>query len=273
MWDYLDCLSEHGATAGQANGLQLHLALVDAIDPSRPISDYYRRHPWREDGGYLRALVEVCRQCCRELPSFQMVRPILVREAMRANVQAINHELDPAIREGALREWVAREFSAGHDVEWFELAAAGGAGLAIYALFALAAEPVCSETDVTRAYHAYFPWTSAIATMLDSYVDGAEDAANGDHRYVAYYRQPECATQRIDQLTRRCLYEARGLRNGERHILIAACMVAMYLSKDSAHTRAMRATTRRLVGAGGSLTKVLLPILRLWRIVYAQRST
>ncbi len=273
MWDYLDCLSEHGATAGQANGLQLHLALVDAIDPSRPISDYYRRHPWREDGGYLRALVEVCRQCCRELPSFQMVRPILVREAMRANVQAINHELDPAIREGALREWVAREFSAGHDVEWFELAAAGGAGLAIYALFALAAEPVCSETDVTRAYHAYFPWTSAIATMLDSYVNGAEDAANGDHRYVAYYRQPECATQRIDQLTRRCLYEARGLRNGERHILIAACMVAMYLSKDSAHTRAMRATTRRLVGAGGSLTKVLLPILRLWRIVYAQRST
>ncbi len=198
---------------------------------------------------------------------------MLVREAMRANVQAINHELDPASRETDLRKWVAREFPAQHEVQWFELAAAGGAGLAIYALFALAAEPACRDTDVIRAYHAYFPWTSAIATMLDSFVDQVEDIANGDHCYVAYYETPALAAQRIDQLIRRCLHEARGLPNGERHIVIAACMIAMYLSKDSAHTEEMRARTRRLVSAGGSLTKLLLPILRLWRIAYAQRST
>jgi hypothetical protein len=33
----------------------------------------------------------------------------------------------------------------------------------------------------------------------------------------------------------------------------------------------MRASTDRLAAAGGSLTKVLLPILRLWRAAYAQR--
>ena len=277
MWDFLDCVSESGAGTGQTNGLQLHLALVEALDPGRPTSDYYRHHPWREDGGYLHTLVAECRHCCRELPSFQVIRPVLVREATRANVQAINHELDPARREIGLREWVAREFPgdelpADRAVSWFELTAAGGAGLTIYALFALAAEPACSETDVARAYHAYFPWTSAIATMLDSYVDEPEDTANGDHRYVAYYSGPEPATRRIDQLIRRCLDEARGLKNGERHILVAACMIAMYLSKDSAHTTRMRANTRRLVTAGGSLTKVLIPILRLWRIAYAQRS-
>lgn len=273
MWDFLDCASERGAVAGQANGLQLHLALVDAIDPDRPISDYYRHHPWREDGGYLRALVQACRRCCRELPSFQTVRPVLVREATRANVQAFNHELDPAIREKSLRAWVAREYPAGHEVQWFELAAAGGAGLAIYALFALAADPTCSETDVTYAYRAYFPWTSAIATMLDSYVDAAEDAVNGDHSYVAHYPTPELATQRIDRLIRRCFHEARGLENGEGHTLLAACMVAMYLSKDSARTEETRARTRCLVSAGGSLTRLLLPILRIWRIVFGQRST
>lgn len=273
MWDFLDCVSEHGAGAGQANGLQLHLALVDALDPSRPISDYYRHHPWHEDGGYLRALVQSCRQCCRDLPSFQMVRPVLVREAMRANVQAINHELDPANREKALREWIAREFPPGHEVEWFELAAAAGAGLAIYALFALAVEPTCSDTDIAQAYHAYFPWTSATATMLDSYVDVAEDTISDDHCYVAYYVGPELATQRIGRLIERCLYEAHSLKNGEGHILIAACMIAMYLSKDSARTTEMRARTRCLISAGGSLTKVLLPILRIWRIAFAQRST
>ncbi len=53
--------------------------------------------------------------------------------------------------------------------------------------------------------------------------------------------------------------------------MIVACMVAMYLSKDSAHTEVMRTTTRGLVRAGGSLTRLLLPILRLWRIAYAQQ--
>jgi len=46
----------------------------------------------------------------------------------------------------------------------------------------------------------------------------------------------------------------------------------MYLSKNSAHTDQMSQTTREIVRAGGSLTRLLLPILRLWRIVYDQRG-
>jgi hypothetical protein len=46
----------------------------------------------------------------------------------------------------------------------------------------------------------------------------------------------------------------------------------MYLSKDSARTEALRASTASFIAAGGALTGVLLPILRLWRIAYAQRS-
>ncbi len=273
MWDYLDCVSESGASAGQANGLQLHRALADALDPSRPLSDYYGLHPWHNDGGYLRSLVEACRHCCRELPSFERVRPVLVREATRAGVQAINHDLDPTARQTALEAWAGHEYPGEQEVTWFELTGAAGAGLAIYALFALAAEPACSDTDVERAYHAYFPWTSALATMLDSFVDQAEDLANGDHCYVAYYQTPEQATERIAQILRRCLQETHALRNSERHTLIAACMVAMYLSKDSARSRALRAPTASLLRAGGQLSRFLLPILRLWRISNAQRST
>src|ERR1700722_431100 len=56
IWDFLDTVNEHGSGAGTDNGLQLHTALVEALDPALPISDYYRYHPWREDGGYLRRL-------------------------------------------------------------------------------------------------------------------------------------------------------------------------------------------------------------------------
>jgi tetraprenyl-beta-curcumene synthase len=273
MWDFLDSANEHGAAAGQANGLRLHEALVDALDPSYPISGYYSHHPWCEDSGYLRALVGACRDHFVQLPSSERVRAVVVREARRANVQAINHDLNGVRRAASLRAWVAREFPSRQDATWYELAGAAGAGLSIYALIVLAAEPACTDADIDRAYNAYFPWTSAVATMLDSHVDRAEDVAAGDHVYVAHYPTPELAIQGIRRLVRRALVQTRSLDNCERHVLVIACMVAMYLSKDSARCEAMRSATRTLAKAGGSLTRLLLPVLRLWRTLYKQRMS
>jgi tetraprenyl-beta-curcumene synthase len=271
IWDFLDGVNERGAAAGLTNGRQLHLALVDALDPTRPTSDYYRHHPWHDDGGYLRTLVEVCRENCRKLPSYWAVRPLLVREAVRAQVLAINHDLVAARRDADLHEWAAREFPNTSEAAWFELTGAASASLTVHALLALAAEPEYDEEVLARTCAAYFPWISAATTMLDSYVDQVEDVANGDHSYVSHYSTPQLQT-RIRELVERCLEEARSLQEGERHTVIAACMVAMYLSKDSAHTEALRATTKSFVQAGGSLTRLLLPILRLWRIANAQRG-
>jgi tetraprenyl-beta-curcumene synthase len=273
IWDFLDSVNERGAAAGQINGRQLHIALIDALDPSRPISDYYRHNPWCEDGGYLRALVGVCRECCARLPSYERVRQLVVREAIRGQVCAINHDLDPLRRDTMLEAWAKREFPRGHEASWFELSAAASTDLTIFALLALASEPVCSDSEIALIRNAYFPWTSGLAALLDSYVDQVEDAANGDHSYIAHYPTPELASKSVRLLIRRCLHETRALENGEKHMLIATSMFAMYLSKDSALTPAMRESTKRILAAGGSLTRVLHPILRLWRTAYAQRST
>ena len=48
------------------------------------------------------------------------------------------------------------------------------------------------------------------------------------------------------RLIRRSLREAETLGDGERHVLLIACMVAMYLSKDSARLKDSRARTRSL---------------------------
>jgi len=271
VWDFLDGVNECGAAAGQVNGRQLHLALLDALDLTRPISDYYRHHQCESDGGYLRILVEACRESCRKLPSYWTIRPLLVREAIRAQVLAVNHDLDPALRDAGLQKWAAATFPESTEASWFELSGAASASLTIHALLALGAEPGCSDERLGRTCAAYFPWISAATTMLDSYVDRTEDLANGDHSYVSHYPAPQLAAARICELIERSLKEARSLRDGERHKVIVACMVAMYLSKDSAHTDAMSGTTKSLVRAGGSLTRLLLPILRLWRIANAQQ--
>lgn len=272
IWDFLDSVSERGAGAGENNGLQLHRAILESIDAEGPVSDYYRYHPWKDDGGYLVALVETCRALCRSLPSYPLVRPMLVREASRALVQGLNHTPDPNQREASLRGWAQTEFPGEGMVDWFELTGAASAPLVIHVLLALAAEARCSRADVDAAYAAYFPWVSLTTVMLDSYVDQQEDAAAGNHSYIAHYRDEEAALCRLEESIRRSAQGVVQLRGGYRHAVVVACMVAMYLSKDSARAPELHETTRRLARSGGSLTRLLLPILRVWRIRYAQQS-
>jgi tetraprenyl-beta-curcumene synthase len=272
IWDFLDCVNERAAEEGTVNGRQLHLALIEALDPGAPMSDYYRYNPWCDDGGYLRMLVESCRTSCAALPSYGRVRALVLREARRAQVLALNHETDPVGRDESLKEWAASEFSPRHPLSWFELSSASSASLTVLAFLALASQRTCTEMDVERACAAYCPWISGAATMLDSFVDQAEDEVSGDHRYVAHYATKAVAKERVDRLVMRSAAEARRLRNGHRHAVIAACMVAMYLSKDSARTPDMRASTASIVRSGGSLTRLLLPILRAWRIAFAQQG-
>lgn len=272
IWDFLDNVSERGAHVGQHNSRQLHLAIVDSLDPARPVADYYRYHPWQDDGGYLRMLVQACRIGVERLPSYSIVRATAIREARRAAVQSINHETEPRRRDRELQAWARREYPGRQFVHWFELSAAASASLVIHALLALAATPRASERQVADTYAVYFPWVSLAVVMLDSYADQQEDAVNGAHSYFAHYASNEQAVARLRESIVESARGALRLPNGERHAVVVACMTAMYLSKDSARSPELEATTRELVRAGGSLTRLLLPILRTWRIRYRQQS-
>ncbi|HEV3047060.1 MAG TPA: DUF2600 family protein [Solirubrobacteraceae bacterium] len=277
--DYLDCVSERGAGRGIANGQQLHLALEDALDPDAPLRDYYRFHHCGRDGGYLLALVHSCRAGCAELPSYEAVKPHIARAAALSRVLAHNHEPDPALRERRLTEWVGSHWPTLADetgaASWFERAAGASAWLTVLAMLALAAEPRHSahvEQAAQATYDAYLRWIAPAGAMLDSYGDIAEDRAHGDHSYIAHYPDTQQAVARVGELVRRSRHSARALSDGPRHWLVAACMIAFYLSKDSVRTPAMRAGTRELARAGGPLVRTLLPVLRLWRLAYGQRS-
>ncbi len=271
-WDFLDEVSERGASAGEANGRELYSALFDALDVGGAVSEYYRFHPWSDDGGYLAALVDTCRAGCERLPRYEEVRPMLRRETTRALVLGVNHGRDPAGRDARLRGWAEREYASQQEASWFELTSAASASLTVHAILALAAESRCEWGEVVGAYCAYFPWISALGTMLDSYVDRAEDLAAGNHSYIDHYPTGDAGLRRVGELVDRSAREARSLRNGYRHGVIVACMVAMYLSKDSARAPSMRVGTRRLVREGGALPALLLPVLRMWRIAYEQHS-
>ena len=300
--DYLDCVSERGAERGIANGRQLHLALVEALEPSTPMSDYYRYHSSREDGGYARALVSRCRAGCERLPSYEAVKPLLMRAAGHSGVLGLNHEPDPARRDQALKAWADDQISADQvgdlpaedeiladptvrpgragnlNHKWYERSAGSSAWVAVLAMLALAAEPGrgidggLRSVEAVRTYNAYTQWIAPAGAMLDSFADIADDRASGDHSYVAHYPSIEVATDRIGELVRESRSAARALPGGARHSVVLSAMVAFFLSKDSVRAPELRPSARELSRAGGPLVELLLPVLRLWRTAYGQRS-
>jgi tetraprenyl-beta-curcumene synthase len=271
--DFLDCTSERAAHAGTKNGRQLHRALIEALDPDLDVSDYYRYHLWDQDGGYVRALVDSCREICVRLPSYEAARPFLHHAAGLTQVLALNHETDPARRDGLLRSWAAEHYPGDGRLSWFEWTGGASAWLTVFALLALAAEPDRDARQAQETYAVYLPWISLTGTMLDSYGDIAEDEADATHSYIAHYGSSSIAATRIAEIMRRSLDGAASLRDGERHLVIASCMIAMYLSKDSVRTPDTRTLTLGLTLAAGPLTRLLMPVLRAWRLLYRQRAT
>jgi len=264
MWDFLDSASERGAQAGQANAQQLHLALVEALDPQSPLSDYYRYHPWKDDGGYLSALVRTCQSACQTLPCYRHVRDLVLDGVEGCAIQSLNHLPDAIARDAALRAWAEREHPGERVLSWFELAAAAGAFMP-HVLLALAAEPACAERDVAAVHAAYFPWVALLISMLDSYVDREHDEAEASHSYLAHYPSDAAAIGRLSTIARQSVRQTGRLPGGTRHAVLTAGILAMYLSSVSADSEGLRAQTRTLAEAGGPLTRILLPVARGWR--------
>ena len=195
------------------------------------------------------------------------------REAERAEVLLLNHEPRPAVREAALRQWAERHFGAPPDVTWFELTASASGWITTHALLALAARPDATPADAEETYAAYFPWLSLTLTLIDGYADHADDAVTSNHNYLTYFAGMDLAAERLRECIQEAAAAVRTLPDGERHAVLLACMIALYLSKDSARAPTLRATTAEIAAAGGSLTRLLLPILRAWRLCNGQRRT
>jgi tetraprenyl-beta-curcumene synthase len=272
--DYLDCTSERGAFVGVCNGRLLHRALIEALEPDGSLSDYYAVHPWRDDDGFAEALVRTCRRASLRLPSYGVVRPYIARATALTQVLALNHEEDPQRRDALLRDWAVTHAGVSDgELAWFEWTGAASAWLTVLALLALGADDRCSAAHACSIFEAYLPWISLAGTLLDSYGDHDADLGGGAHSYVAHYGTAGAATKRIAVVMRRALSEASSLRDGARHRVVVSAMAAMYLSKDSVRARGWREHTRALVCASGRLTRLLVPVLRAWRIVNKQQET
>lgn len=263
--DYLDNLCDRAGIADEQAFRQLHLAMTDALDPGRPFSDYYCYYPFKDDGGYLRQLVAVCRQELIKLPSYPLVRDEALRfAALYSELQTYKH-LDPAIREMKMRDWIQPHLAKYPELSEWEFAAATGSTLGMFMLFAAASSPRLKPADASLFANAYFPWISGIHILLDYFIDAAEDLAGGDLNFVAYYHNEQQVLERLVFFTRQALDQAKNLPEPIFATTVIQGLLAMYLSDPKADRPNERVVREALLKSGGAYTRLLYGLCRLLR--------
>jgi tetraprenyl-beta-curcumene synthase len=264
-YNYLDTLSELPVADPSGNGKLLHQALVVALDPSAEHLDYYALSRLRDDGGYLSETIDSCRAALALLPSWSAVAPAARRAAERiVAFQSCNTgELSGDYL--ALERWGRAHTPRGADLRWWETAAAGGSSMGIYALIAAAARPNVDPAETAAVEAAYFPWIGALHSLLDTFIDAAEDRATGQRSLVGCYASPEEAAARMALLAERSMAAALALKGGRSHALLVAAMASFYLSTPEARTPEAAPVADAVISALGGAAVPAMAVFRLRR--------
>ncbi|MBX6377223.1 MAG: DUF2600 family protein [Clostridia bacterium] len=268
--DYLDNLCDRMGVQCEEDFRCLHGALLDAVTPeAAPAVDYYRRHPWRHDGGYLAALVTACRRDFSHLPSYPVVRSAVQQlAALYVELQCLKH-LPPRVRGPRLRAWcqspaVAEAFGAAGvqpRLAWWELAAATGSTLGIFALFRLAATPGVPAAAAEATARSYFPDICALHILLDYLIDQEEDRQHGDFNFVACYG-PGAAADGLARLLQRARTNCRHLPEADFHETVVCALPGFYLADPKADAPALTSVRRRLLQEGDWRTRSVFAATR-----------
>jgi tetraprenyl-beta-curcumene synthase len=274
--DYLDLLSEQPSHDPVANGHQLHEALTVATAPGSSHADYYLHHSQREDGGYLRTLVESVHHALAALPLLSLIAEPVRRAVERiVAYQSFNHG-DGSGSYEPFERWALAETKPATGLRWWETGAGAGSTTTLFVLIASAADPRLRLADLHAIENAYFPWIGALHSLLDSLVDYDEDIAMGERGLIDCYPSPLDAATRMRTIAHEALRRAVALPRGRRHALIVAAMTSFYICEihrsASPHARLVAPSVLEAIGGLASPTMTILGARRTLRRISTSRS-
>lgn len=263
--DYLDNLCDRAGCRDGAAFRLLHRAVLCAVDPREPLTDFYALYPYRDDGGYLQALVQDCRKVVAALPSYPAARESVRQLAeFYSDLQVYKH-VEVARRVPLLTAWFAPHRNRYPDLHWWEFAAAAGSTLGVFALFAAAARPGLTAQEAAALSRAYFPWIAGLHILLDYFIDQNEDRDGGDLNFVSYYPDAGTAGERLRLFVRRALAAAAGLPRPHFHRMVVRGLPALYLTDPKVRCQEFQTAAAALLREAGPGSRSLYWFCRLLR--------
>ena len=263
--DYLDNLCDRTGVVDEQSFRQLHRAMTDALDPDCALNDYYADYPFANDGGYLKTLVQTCREELGRLPSYPVVKPLVLDlAALYSGLQTSKH-LDAEVREAKIAAWAQNRLADYPAISLWEFAAAAGSTLGIFMLCAVAANPALTQDTAEKTISAYFPWICGLHILLDYFIDQTEDRDHGDLNFVAYYHDEQETASRLTYFWHQALYQARDLPEPVFAETVIDGLLGIYLSDPKTSPEPERSVKSALLSSAGTFTKFIYALCRLLR--------
>ncbi|MCI3923863.1 tetraprenyl-beta-curcumene synthase family protein [Paenibacillus sp. TRM 82003] len=262
--DYLDNLCDRSTSLDAEDFRQLHLSMHDAVDPDAPPRDYYALRAERDDGGYLRRLVETCQANARRLPSYRAVqRYVGELVGLYADLQVHKH-IHRDEREAALLTWWGAHRATCPELGWNEFAAATGSTLGMFHLFAAAADDALDDERARSVRDSYFPYVCGLHILLDYLIDREEDRIGGDLNFCEYYEHETETAERIGWVAEQARSRVRQTADRRFHAMIVEGLLALYLSDPKVRRQpSVIAVTKRLM-RGSPWTRLFFWANSVW---------
>ncbi len=235
--DYLDNLCDRSTSLDPKDFRQLHQSMLDAVDPTKPLHDYYAFRDEKEDGGYLQDLVQQCQTSISQMPSYLKVAD-QVKEfvGLYCDLQVYKH-IRKDLREPQLHQWWDNHHHKYRQIDWNEFAAATGSTLGMFMLFLAACDPNLTDKQVQSIREAYFPYVCGLHILLDYLIDQEEDIVGGDLNFCTYYDSLDTTVERIAFIVQEARSKILFLEHPRFHRMIIEGLLALYLSDPKVNSQ------------------------------------
>lgn len=251
--DYLDNLCDRSTSQDPEDFRALHEAMMQALTPEAPLTSYYRLRREQDDGGYLVALVQTCRDVLNRLSNYHLGASAL-RELASVYVDLQVHKhVRKDERLPRLQAWFAGHEKDLPQMAWYEFAACAGSTLGIFCIVSQLFNPASTGELVTRIKNAYFPWVQGLHILLDYLIDQEEDRTGSDLNFCSYYEDSEHLSCRLSHFYSQAQASVASLPDAKFHLLITRGLLSIYLADHKvSRQKDVQVIAKKLLSLGGS---------------------
>jgi tetraprenyl-beta-curcumene synthase len=251
--DYLDNLCDRSTSQDPEDFRALHESMLQTLTPEAPLTAYYRFRREQDDGGYLAALVQTCRDVLGRLSNYPLGAAV-VRELASVYIDLQVHKhVRKDERVPRLQAWFAEHEKNLPPMAWYEFAACAGSTLGIFCIVSQLFNQETSAARVGKIKNAYFPWVQGLHILLDYLIDQEEDLNGMDLNFCSYYENNEQLCCRLCHFYNQAQASVANLPDAKFHHLITRGLLGIYLADHKvSRQKDVRAISKKLLRLGGS---------------------
>lgn len=246
---YLRELCSRKDIYGTESAVFLYNSFLDSLILIRQPGSYYTKCPYKNDSGYLKFLVERCRDALREMPYLDVVRGSLEESAYKYFSFYTNTFTSNLNIIDSIMSWADSKNDKSGLLTCMEYAAACSNLSLIMALYTAGFDPNIDFENVKDLNYLYFPSVNCLFSLLDSYINLQLENANNSIKinFCSRYANQKICENRIIFLYKMIFESLKIIPNSKYHKTFIKLFISRFLTDYKAYMGINNITTRNIL--------------------------